>query len=115
MDKLLYKPTMFSELTSFVNYTIHVSEDHYYVGMCMGLITEPTLATFLNPRVVYKEKEGAAKRICIRAPPLYVSDKRTFKRIIYEKEQNAAYRAAFEKRAVNQIVSSIVGHAGDYY
>ena len=38
-----------------------------------------------------------------------------FKCIVDFDEQEAAYRAAFEKRAVNQIVGNIIGHPGDYY
>lgn len=110
MDKLLFKPTKFSELERFVNYTIHFGDTHY-IGMCTGKIDEPKLVAFLNVFDV----ESVPKTKTIRTPPLYVNDTRTFKRIIYKNEQIKAYREAFEKRAVNQIVSSVIGHWGDYY
>lgn len=38
-----------------------------------------------------------------------------YHRIVSKMEQRRAYVAAFEKRAVNQIVASIVKHPGNFY
>jgi len=38
-----------------------------------------------------------------------------YHRIVSKVEQKKAYAAAFEKRAVNQIIASIVKHPGNFY
>jgi len=43
------------------------------------------------------------------------NDTKIFKRVIYEEEQRNAHRRAFEKRAVEQIVSTVLGHPFKYY
>lgn len=111
MEKLLYKPTAFSELICYTDYAIHTSDDpkFYYIGRSMGRVADT--ATFFFPRALYND----GKILWMGAEPLVVSENIKFKRIIYKKEQKETYRAAFEKRAVNQIVASIIGHAGNYY
>ena len=45
----------------------------------------------------------------------FTEEFKLFKRFVRSEEVTLANRNAFEKRAVNQIVSSIIGHVGEYY
>lgn len=47
--------------------------------------------------------------------PEWFDQRCTFMREVFKTEQRRVCRAAFEKRAVNQIVAAIVGHKGEYY
>jgi hypothetical protein len=104
----LYQTVKAEELVCYNHYTIHAEERCYYTGTSMGLTDD--LAIFWNMVSVFPGR-GVIKMVS----PQYFSKERLFKRIIYESEQKRAYRNAFEKRAVNQIIASIVGHGGAYY
>ena len=90
------------------HYTIHCFfPKHHYIGAYLGCIQG--LFIFENVERVYPDDTE------ILIGPKCFSTAMLFKRIVYESEQKKAYRDAFEKRAVNQIIGSIVGHAGAYY
>ena len=93
-------------------YTIHcfppTLSRYYYVGVYLGGFTQDSVIF----ETVVRVYPGGTKQI--RGSKCFSKDL-VFKRIVNELEQRKAYRDAFEKRAVNQIVGSIVGHAGAYY
>ena len=100
----LYKTTPFSELACYCHYTIHVGAPHYYVGTSMGRLEQ--IAVFWHVTAVWPvEKPGM-----VMVSPQHFSSERTFKLIVYEKEQREAYQEAFERRALRQILESILGH-----
>ena len=102
---LLYRLVLRDELVVGSEYAIRSHPHYYFLGKFKSKHGEDV--KFYNYNIVHFTTP-AYPSFNYDAPPV-------FKRIIYEEEQILKYRIAFEKRAVNQIVASIVGHAGNYY
>jgi len=111
----LFTQTSFEELQLYKLHTIHVEKEYYYVGTYQGnyKFKYPTqwTASFQNVHQVFYDNSD---RVVVKYLKYYNEDC-VFKRTVEPHEERYAYRVAFEKRAVNQIVASIIGHAGDYY
>jgi len=53
--------------------------------------------------------------VCMNPSPMHFLESRIYKREITDEEVKKANREAFEKRAVNQILSAILGHCVQLY
>ena len=113
----LFTPTTFDELRYQRLCSIHIGKDYYYVGVYQGRyrFTDPTswTASFSDvQKRFYNNPDHIEKKFLWI---MYCSEDCDFKRQVEAQEVKAAYQAAFEKRAVNQIVGNVIGHAGNYY
>lgn len=120
-NRRLYVLTAFDKLELNELYTIHIGDDSfYYTAMFRGMYLYDDDGLTAQFRYLMKhfknpdQEELGLHRSFFTAPRHFGPDK-IFKRIVEYDEEKAAYRAAFEKRAVNQIVGSIIGHAGNFY
>ncbi len=118
----LYAPSSFDKLNLNELYSIDIGDDSfYYIAMFRGmyLCDDAKLTAQFRYLMKHYRKETHQEKVGLHhtyftVPHHFGADK-IFKRIVEDAEEKAAYRAAFEKRAVNQIVGSIIGHDGDYY
>ena len=116
----LWQVTPCEELKCWTKYKVCCKQQGdlspHYIGTYMGLkITTngEKFYVFWNVTCVLPISSGLFMKH--PSPMEFTEEFKIFKRFVSAEEMNAAYRAAFEKRAVNQIISSIVGHNGIYY
>jgi len=121
-NRRLYILTAFDKLNLNELYTIHIGDDSfYYVGMFRGMYFYDDDKLTAQVRYLMKhykkepDQEGLGLHRSFFTAPQHFGEDKIFKRIVEHDEEKAAYRAAFEKRAVNQILGSIIGHAGNFY
>lgn len=112
---LLYELATVEKL-SIINYYVirSVRADGYYCGQfghTFRQVDGSRVICFFNARFVWDNSENLFSK---RYPYFYTDDSKFFKRVVFEEEQRATYRRAFEKRAVEQIISSILGHPFKY-
>ena len=115
----LYQVVAFDELLRRHRYYVKIpKEDDYHVGyFCDYDVIDPA------PFLPFVETSGdvAVFRHVDRYPFSnsikmytvgyeYFDRRHVFKRCVHEEEQERVRRAFFEKRAVNQIVSYLIGH-----
>jgi len=98
----MYEVLLFEELKSG-RYTIFVGRSHYYIGEFVSG------ARFKNVFAVFKE--GYIRMF----QDQYFVDTCVFHRFVSKEEIQKCYRNAFERRAVNQIISSILHHPFTWY
>jgi hypothetical protein len=112
MFPVLYEEADGENLLFCHEYTIHVDAPHYYIGVYTGKYENEnqTILSFKQMKSVF-----VGRGVVAMYSPQYFVSTRKYKRIVYETEQKRAYRAFFERRAVNQIVGEILGHPGNYY
>lgn len=117
----LYKETPSEELKCYRQYKIYIQEPHdykrtmhYYIGrfICSYAATDSgiRLNSFWNVKCVMPYGS-----VCMSPCPMDFLESRVYKRVITDEEVKRANREAFEKRAVNQILSSILGHRVQLY
>ena len=110
----LYQAISCDELEIDQYYAVRTNPTYYYIGKFVKQHGElfkfyDTFVVLFGNRQIERAKDPFDRS------PLYFTNDKLFMRIVYEKEQKDTYRSAFEKRAVNQIVASIIGHAGEYF
>lgn len=111
---MLYQLVTADELNTWNYYTVHGENQlGYYVGQFVFLYKNENIAAFHHMKFVYYHGTLGNRPMVNR---YYVEVKaKIFKRLVYNEEQRAKYRAAFEKRAVEQIISHVLGHRFFYF
>jgi len=113
---LFYEPVTIEKLSITNYYVIRLAArpDGYYCGQFGYILGRPDGSSnicFFNVRFVWDDRKHLFSN---RYPYFYTDDAKLFKRVVYKEEIMATYRRAFEKRAVEQIVSNVLGHPFKY-
>jgi|LauGreDrversion4_2_1035121.scaffolds.fasta_scaffold932671_1 hypothetical protein len=104
----MYQKVAFEDLLTNDTYKINSSGVTIF-GKFDGFVKSHTLACFIDVVQVYDDIHYRMNL------PGWFFPSCEFYRLVCEREMKQKYRDAFERRAVNQIVSHLIGHDGCYY
>ena len=107
----MYEPVEAEKLLVGKVYSINLGKSHH-IGKFKRMVNENSYGYAEFSDVVKKEN---GVRFPIGYPFAWFYRTQSFYRKLSEEEVEQKYRRAFERRAVNQIISNMIGHEGQLW